>query len=156
MSAADDLDTLPSHAQWAPGLRTLSTEQALTRVDDLLVHPADSGAWWTTLARGVNNLTDAMWEERALAGGAAGLHQEIVDEQPRLAFQATRLEREHIGLIDELAKLRLLVSACMGRAGGVAIVLAATADVVGRIRGHGRRSSTLVHEAYQRDLGGGD
>ena len=156
MSVAADLETLSSNARLAPGLRTLSTDQALTYVNGLLVHPADSGAWWTTLARGLNNLTDAMWEEGYLAGGPAGLHQEIMDEQPRLAFQVRRLEREYVDLIDELVELRLLVSTCMGRAGGVAVVLAATTDLVGRIRAHERRSCTLVHEAYQRDLGGGD
>ncbi|MDA8435277.1 MAG: hypothetical protein M0Z98_04770 [Actinomycetales bacterium] len=154
MTSAADLELPRSYESATHGHDPLSEERALTRVNDLLVLRADCGSWWSAIARSVDDLIDVMWEHRA--DGHGGLHRDLLEEHPRLAFQIRSLEKDHTELTEELAQLRALIGASIGRPGGVAEVLAAATEMVARIRGHQRRARTLVVEAYQRDLGSGE
>ena len=128
----------------------------LVRLNEVLVVREDSQIWWGAVARTVDDLALALAEHRAVAEGSRGLHDEILEEQPRLTHEVRALERDHAELAEEVAELRALVDESAGTRGGVALVLAASTEVVARIRGHERRLATVLHEAYQRDLGGGD
>lgn len=155
MTSAAELER-PRSGEIATGHDPLSEERALTRINDLLVLRADTGSWWTAIARSVDDLIDVMWEHRAAEEGRDGLYGDILEEHPRLAFQIRSIEKDHAELADDLAHLRSLIGVSIGRPGGVAAVLAAATEVVARIRGHQRRTRTLVTEAYQRDLGSGE
>ena len=145
----------PEHGT-VQGRDALSEERVLTRINDLLVTRADTGAWWAAIARSVEDLIDVMWEHRTASEGLGGLHGEILEEHPRLAFQVRSIEKDHAELVDEVTQLRSLIAVSIGRPGGVSAVLASATEVVARIRGHQRRARTLVSEAYLRDLGSGE
>jgi hypothetical protein len=134
----------------------LAVERVLVRLNELLLRRDGSDRWWSSLARTVDDLSVALAEHRAVAEGFHGLHDEILEEQPRLAHDVRALERDHVELADEVSELRTLISESAGGRGRISLVLAAGTEVLARIRGHERRLRTVLHEAYQRDLGGGD
>ena len=128
----------------------------LARLEAVIARPAGSGAWWSAFQHHLDELVDALHRESHQIEGPDGLHQDILEEQPRLSFQVRRLEEERAQLIRELALLRMLVSACRVREGGIAVALTATTDVVARLRGHRDRDDAVLHETYRCDLGVGD
>lgn len=156
MTSAADLELERSSQTPVREGDALSEERVLTRINDLLVTRADTGWWWTAIARSVDDLIDLMWEHRAASEGLGGLHGDILDEHPRLAFQVRSIEKDHVELVDDVTQLRALIAVSTARPGGVSAVLAAATEVVARIRGHQRRVRTLVSEAYLRDLGSGE
>lgn len=156
MTIAADLGLQRSGHGAVPTGDALSEERVLTRINDLLVTRADTGAWWASIARSVDNLIDVMQEHRTASEGLDGLHGQILEEHPRLAFQVRSIEKDHAELVDDVTQLRSLIAVSIGRPGGVSAVLASATEVVARIRGHQRRARTLVSEAYLRDLGAGE
>ena len=148
MSIADVRPTISSF-QRAP----LSLERSLSRINELLVRRGHADAWWSALLRAVDELAAAVEVNRAESVGREGLHSQILDLQPRLAFDVRGLERDHVELAADIAELRSIVATSSEHPGGMPATLAATTEVVARIRGHQRRLSTVLHEAYQRDLG---
>lgn len=131
----------------------LDMERCLTRINELLVLRTGSATWWDSLGRSLDDLSAALERHVEETGGRDGLHRQILEQEPRLAFEVRGLERDHADLAADVRELRALVAESPGRAGGVPATLAATTEVVARIRGHQRRLSTVLHEAYQRDLG---
>ncbi len=130
--------------------RTL--ELRLSRTHELLVRRTGSPEWWSMLARNVEDLARAV---EAHAEGCEVFHRQLLGDEPRLAFHARSLERDHVELTAELSELKAIVASSATQPSGLPIALAATTEAVARIRGHERRAGQLLHEAVRRDLGGG-
>ncbi|MFN8167653.1 MAG: hypothetical protein U0S36_02590, partial [Candidatus Nanopelagicales bacterium] len=131
----------------------LDLERCLTRINEQLVLRTGSDAWWSSLGRSLDELATALRRHAEETGGSDGLHGQILEHEPRLAFEVRGLERDHVDLAADVRELQALVAASPGQPGAVPRTLAATTEVVARIRGHQRRLGTVLHEAYQRDLG---
>ena len=154
MSVTTELgpDRVSARAAYAP----VSLERTLARIDELLVRRSSDPAWFSSLARTLDALGASLAEHREAAEGHGGWHSQILEEHPRLSFEVRSLQKDHVELAAEIAELRKLVTTSATTPGRLPVVLAATTEVVARIRGHQRRLGTVLHEAYQRDLGGGD
>jgi hypothetical protein len=131
----------------------LTLERSLGRVNELLVVRSNTDGWWTALRRAIDDVAGALELHRAQGSGPDGLHSAILVQHPRLAFDIRGLERDHDELATDVAELQEIVAGAQRLPGGMAHALAATTEVVARIRGYQRRLSTVLHEAYQRDLG---
>lgn len=131
-------------------------EPLFQRIGQLLTESTDTAVWRVALARGVDDLGAALWEHRAALEGQSGLLREIEGDAPRLVFAARLTHRELEELATTLAQVRQTISFSMGRPGGVSAVVAATASWLASARRHQERVATLVHDAYELDLGGGD
>lgn len=82
-----------------------------------------------------------------------GLLQEIVDHAPRLAAETDRLRCEHRAIAQELRALRLRLVA--ERAPSPATI-DAIGVVVAAMRAHDQTGGSLIWEAYNDDVTGGD
>ena len=146
---------LPARPSFGTTYAPLSLERSLARIDELLVRRASTPSWWVSLTGTLDDLSRALDEHRAAAAGRDGLHGQILAEHPRFAFDVGRLEKDHVELANDITELKGLVSVSSSHQGGLPLVLAGTTEVVARIRGHQRRLATVLHEAFQRDLGEG-
>jgi hypothetical protein len=146
-------ETRPTLSYAADGRSPVSLERSLARVDELLVGRANTGLWWSALSRAVDDVGRAFAAHRAQGAGPDGLHVQILEQEPRLAFDVRGLERDHEEVAQDIAELRELLVGCPHQPSGMAQALAATTEVVARIRGYQRRLSTVLHEVYLRDLG---
>lgn len=145
MSIAD-LHDEPSRTATSP----MPLERSLARTNELLVGRTNTPEWWTALARNIDDVAGCV-ESHAVA--CESVHRQLLPEHPRLAFRVRALERDHVELIAEAAELRAVVAAATDQAAGLPIVLAATTELVARLRGHDRRAGNLLHEALRQDLG---
>ena len=153
MSIAPQHEHRPSSASSAA--QRLFDDELLHRIEELLALPADTAAWWTALAHRIDQLDAGFWNHRAAMEGPRGLFQDVLRDEPRLAFQVKVLERDLGDIATDIAQLRLLVSASMGTEGGVPRALAGATEATALIRAHHRRIRALIHEAYTIDLGYG-
>ncbi|MEZ5117783.1 MAG: hypothetical protein R2737_16100 [Candidatus Nanopelagicales bacterium] len=145
----------PATAAAASTLAPKSADEIeLARVQQLLQVTKPTGVWWAELAHRLDGLSDRMWEHRAAVEGPGGLHSQILADEPRLAAQIDRLEREHSDLADRLLATRLLVGRHAGDPRRAATVVTAVADLLARLRSHQRRAREIVYDAYLVDLGG--
>lgn len=102
----------------------------------------------------------ALTEHSRLAASPRGLHDAVVEADPRLKHTADALLDEHRELSARVAALRgqmVSVATAAGRsAQDAAQVRRAAEDLVRRLNRHMERGSTLLYEAFERDIGAGD
>jgi hypothetical protein len=146
-------ETRPAPLIAPTGHSPASLERSISRVDELLVGRANTDVWWASLVRAVDDVGAAFAFHRAQSAGPDGLHVQILEQEPRLAFDVRGLERDHEEVAQDIAELRELLMGCPHEPSGMAQALAATTEVVARIRGYQRRLSSVLHEVYLRDLG---
>lgn len=113
------------------------------RIRGLLQVTRPSHDWWCELTARLDDLALRMHEP-----------MDVVEDAPRLIPQAEQLAREEQDLAEQLRATRSLVSHCAGDPRRAALAITAVADLLDRVQRHRRRSSRMLYEAYQVDLGG--
>ncbi len=123
-------------------------------IDDLLRVDHPTGLWWADLAESLDLLADRLWLHCAESDGPDGLHRQILAEQPRLAPEVRRLEREHAELATELRATRILLGRAAGDTGQADLVKTAVRHLLARMHAHEGRSRDALYEALFVDIGG--
>ena len=142
----------PSYRPTAPSSLSVS---ALDRIEVHLAEPDTGAWWWVELVSHVDALDDMWARHRADVEGSNGLHAHVLADAPRVAALVARLEIEHDRLATAIRDVRLRLGEISGDPDGVTEAVAATADLLARLRQHEVAAEDLLHEAYQVDLGGG-
>ncbi len=137
-----------------PAPRVSADEFDMARLDQVLSVEAPTAVWWADAAKLLDHLSDRMFEHRTTVEGPHGLHQELIDTQPRLAPAVDRLERDHAELADRMVAARLLVGERAGDPDGVGTVLASLTEIRDQLNAHQRRANTVLHDAHCVDIGG--
>ncbi len=132
---------------------TISTAD-LDRIELHLAEPEPGALWWVELVAYLDGLDDALAMHRADVEGPGGLHAQVLTDAPRVAPAVARLEIEHDRLADQIREARLRVGAISGDPDGVGEAVAATRELVQRLRRHQSDADDVVHEAYRVDIGG--
>jgi hypothetical protein len=106
--------------------------------------------WWARLADALDDLRDQM-----ARADLPGLAAQLVADAPELAASATRLPDLDDQAQAEAALLRLEVADKAGLRSEARSVREALRVLLDRVRRIERISDDLLHDAYQRDFGGG-
>jgi hypothetical protein len=113
-----------------------------------------SAAWWTSVARALDDLDERLAQDAAADDGPTGAFVQAVSRQPSLSNDASRLRDDLARLTERARRLRRLVAQVAGddrEGSAVARELAALAAAEDR---HQRRSRALFWDSFVRDIGG--
>jgi hypothetical protein len=128
--------------------------EAADMLDDALTRPAgDAPAWKERVREAVTAVGLALDAHIDEVEGPDGLYQEIIARTPRLAHQVEVLEREHVALRADLAKLAPLLDD-PPRPDQIAQLREESVRLLSDISRHRHRGADLVFDSYDLDIGG--
>lgn len=129
-----------------------------TQVHDRLIGLLDDRrgviTWWIDLTRQLDELAEAI---RTTAGNLVdpeGFTEQIRDDAPHLMGRWLRLAGEREDLDQAVTEVRILAGASAGDPSAADAVIVAVRDVMHRARRYQERTTDVLLDAYQRDLGG--
>lgn len=129
----------------------MSAVAPLDRIDQLTRSPQPEATWWTALVQALDRLEERILEHRA---GHPRLHDQLVADAPQLADLASSMDRELDVVGQRLREARTVVGEHVGDRSSIAEASRIAADVARRLRRWERKTSDLLHTAYQVDIGG--
>ena len=143
-----------------PGLEILRRHRSQLResmdaLEQALAAPAPGrlAAWAERVHVALVELSGDLRTHVDLTEGPGGLHQAVVATAPRLSTVVDRLAREHRQLTVVVDDLLTRVDGA-GFDDSVDVVRDGGTALLGQLVRHRQRSSDLVFEAYQADIGG--
>jgi hypothetical protein len=120
--------------------------------------PGREHAWLHRVSDALGVLREDFTEHVDMNEAPEGIHAEMLHVQPRLASRVRRLAEDHVVISDRIDAAMALVS--RGESEDVRTQVAEVRDactqVVALITRHRQRSSDLVYEAYNTDIGIGE
>jgi len=120
--------------------------------------PGREAAWMQRVAGCLEALRSDMAEHIETTEAPDGVHHEMVTAAPRLANPVQRLVADHEVLHERIARCHAMATHADATA-DAALVKAVRDDatqVVALLQRHRQRSSDLIYEAYNTDIGGAD
>jgi hypothetical protein len=146
----------PTNAQVIEALRVRRAEpyESLSALEQALAAPAPGrmDAWAERVHVVVVELASDFKEHIAIAEGPNGVYRGVLSTTPRLSDAVARLTRDHAEVDDLIQNLLTCVGATPVSGDVGAIRDLGTALLVRLIRSR-QRSTALVYEAYQSDIG---
>ncbi len=135
--------------------RRAELRESMDALEQSLAAPAPgrAAAWTERVQAALVELSADLRIHVEVTEGPDGLHHAVVATAPRLSTVVARLGREHgelVACVDELLEH-------LGRGAdgdGVAAARERGTALLGQLVRHRQRSSDLVFEAYQADIGG--
>ena len=115
--------------------------------------PAGSREWAESVLAPLSELADRCSEHFRLEE-QAGLHVQLRDQSPRLAFQLERLLSEHSQILEVLRKLVKNLQAQALAQGEAEPLKERVLAAVEAVREHERAENEAMMDAYWEDLGG--
>ena len=139
------------------GLRRLRTELggSMAALEQALAPPTSGqhAAWAERVDVALVELTADFDEHVVMTEGSGGLHDAVIQAEPRLSNAVRRLVSEHTVIRDLVADLLDRVRPPVAPNDVDGIRERGTA-LLGRLARHRRHGADLVHQAYEVDLGG--
>jgi hypothetical protein len=136
-------------------LRVVSSSSVVRRLAELVHEAGQAGAaWWVEVTRQLDDLADAIESAPGDLLDAAGFTEQIRADAPHLMGRWERMSGEREGLIAAVADVRMLAGHSAGDASLVAPVTHAIQDLLQRVRRFQQRTTEVLLDAYERDLGG--
>ncbi len=115
--------------------------------------PGSSRAWLESLREPLSALANRCSEHFQLEE-RAGLHVQLRDQSPRLAFRLEKLLSEHPRILAALQKLVVDLSGEAVSAGEAELFRERILAAVDAVREHERAENDVMMDAYWEDLGG--
>jgi len=135
-------------------LRVITFSSVQARITQLLDDHHGVASWWVELARQLDDLADAVRREPGDLVDAEGFTEQLRDDAPHLMSRWLRLSTEREGLYDAVANVRLQVGRDAGDPSAVETVTRSIRDLLTRARRFQERTTEVLLDAYERDLGG--
>ncbi len=135
-------------------LHVTSFSSVQSRLIRLLEDHRGVASWWVEVARQLDDLADAVRREPGDLVDAEGFTEQLRDDAPHLMSRWMRLSTERDGLYDEVAHVRLQVGRDAGDPSAVDTVTRSIRDLLTRARRFQERTTEVLLDAYERDLGG--
>jgi hypothetical protein len=127
----------------------ISAAEALDRLAACAPRYLGTAGWWSRLAVAIDDL-----REQLAHADLAGLAAQVVADAPELAASALRLPELDDRVQAQAAQLRLEVAEKAGLRSEAMGIRASVQALLHQVRRLGRISEDLLHDTYQRDLGG--
>ncbi len=125
---------------------------AMQRVEEAIATPASGGDWLQMVGSALGVLSEKLEAHIEGVEGPGGLHQDILEQAPRLSGAVSEMHEDHLKLRDALAALRERVSHATPE--DYPAVRRRTLSLLGHLAEHRQIGSDLVYEAYMVDIGG--
>jgi enamine deaminase RidA (YjgF/YER057c/UK114 family) len=135
-------------------LRVITFSSVQTRLTHLLEEHPGLTSWWVEVARQLDDLAAAVRTEPGDLVDAEGFTEQIRDDAPHLMSRWMRLSAEREGLYDAVAQVRLQVGRDAGDPTAVEAAQQAIRSLLTRARRFQERTTEVLLDAYERDLGG--
>jgi hypothetical protein len=135
-------------------LRVITFSSVQTRLTHLLEQHPGLTSWWVEVARQLDDLAAAVRTEPGDLVDAEGFTEQIRDDAPHLMGRWMRLSAEREGLYDAVAQVRLQVGRDAGDPTAVEAAQQAIRSLLTRARRFQERTTEVLLDAYERDLGG--
>ncbi len=135
-------------------LRVTDYTQAHDHLVGLLDDRRGLISWWIDLTRQLDELADAI---RTTAGNLLdpeGFTEQIREDAPHLMGRWLRLSAERDELDRAVTEVRIRAGASAGDPSAVDSIISAVRDVLNRARRYQERTTDVLLDAYERDLGG--
>jgi DUF438 domain-containing protein len=135
-------------------LRREALAEAADALDDAVTRPAgDAVAWKQAVDSAVTAIDRALDAHIDEVEGPNGLYHEIIERSPRLVHHVEVLEREHVALRADVAKLAHLLEGPDGP-NQIAQLREEAVRLLGDISRHRHRGADLIFDSYDFDIGG--
>ena len=136
-------------------LRVVSSSAVLRRLAELVHEAGQAGAtWWVEITRQLDDLADAVQTAPGDLLDAAGFTEQIRADAPHLMGRWERMSAERDGLIAAVTDVRMLAGHSAGDPALVGPITHAIQDLLARVRRFQQRTTEVLLDAYERDLGG--
>lgn len=135
-------------------LRVLSVAGAQSRLDELLGAQRPGAGWWVQITRALDDLADAVHSTPGDLIDPEGFPEQIRSDAPHLMGRWLRLAGDRDHLTAAITAVRLQAGGAAGDPDTVGTVSAAIRTPLTQVRRYQERSTDVLLDAYQRDLGG--
>jgi hypothetical protein len=135
-------------------LRVITFSGVQARLTHLLEDHRGLTSWWVEIARQLDDLADAVRQEPGDLVDVEGFTEQIRDDAPHLMGRWMRLSTERDGLYDAVTHVRLQVGRDAGDPTAVASAKHSIRALLIRARRFQERTTEVLLDAYERDLGG--
>jgi hypothetical protein len=135
-------------------LRVITFSSVQSRLTHLIDEHPGVASWWVEVARQLDDLADAVRREPGDMVDAEGFTEQIRDDAPHLMSRWMRLSTERDGLYDAVTHVRLQVGRDAGDPTAAESVRHAIRALLARARRFQERTTEVLLDAYERDLGG--
>jgi hypothetical protein len=135
-------------------LRVITFSSVQARLTQLIDDHRGSTSWWVELARQLDDLADAVRREPGDLVDAEGFTEQIRSDAPHLMGRWLRLSTERDSLCDAVTDVRLQVGRDAGDESAVEQAKHAIRALLARARRFQERTTEVLLDAYERDLGG--
>jgi hypothetical protein len=130
------------------------SREAQRRLDELTHDRRGRAGWWVEVTRQLDTLAESV---RTVPGDMVdlrGFTEQIRTDAPHLMGRWIRVASEQDALSDAVAEVRMLASRSAGDPAAVAGVSDAIHDLLGRLRRFQERTTDVLLDASERDMGG--
>lgn len=135
-------------------LRVITFSSVHARLTQLVEDHRGSTSWWVEIARQLDDLADAVLREPGDLVDAEGFTEQIRADAPHLMGRWLRLSTERDGLYDAVTHVRVQVGHDAGDPSAVDSAKQAVRALLARARRFQERTTEVLLDAYERDLGG--
>lgn len=124
------------------------------RLHHLLQDRRGTAGWWVQVARQLDDLSDAVASAPGDLVDPQGFTEQLRSDAPHLMGRWVRLSHEGEALEKSVRQVRMLVGEYAGDRTAVDAVCRAVHDVLAAVRRFQERTTDVLLDAYERDLGG--
>lgn len=135
-------------------LRVISASMTQRRLSELVREPVGRAEWWVEITRELDDLAESVCEGPGDMVDPVGFGEQIRSDAPHLMTRWSRLAADSDDLYREVCDVRLQASRYAGDPIAVNAVCRAISDLLAHVERFQRRTTDLLLEAYERDLGG--
>ena len=138
---------------FAPSM-VIRSKEAQRRLQDLARDHLGRAGWWVEVTRQLDSLAEAVRDVPGEMIDLRGLTEQIRSDAPHLMGRWQRLAGEQDSLVEAVTEVRMLAGQSAGDPTAVEMVSAAIQDLLARIRRFQERTTDVLLDAYERDMGG--
>ena len=138
---------------FAPSM-VIRSKEAQRRLQDLARDHLGRAGWWVEVTRQLDSLAEAVRDVPGEMIDLRGLTEQIRSDAPHLMGRWQRLAGEQDSLVEAVTEVRMLAGRSAGDPTAVEMVSAAIQDLLARIRRFQERTTDVLLDAYERDMGG--
>lgn len=135
-------------------LRVRSVAGAQSRLGELLGDQRPGAGWWVEITRALDDLADAVHTTPGDLLDPEGFTEQLRADAPHLIGRWQRMTAERDHLTATITAVRLQAGHGAGDPDAVGPVSAAIRDLATAVRRYQERTTAVLLDAYQRDLGG--
>jgi hypothetical protein len=135
-------------------LRVLSVAGAQSRLVELLGADAEGAGWWVAITRALDDLADAVHTTPGDLIDPDGFTEQLRADAPHLIGRWQRMAADRDHLTATITAVRLQAGRGAGNPEAVGPVSGAIRALATQVARYQERTTDVLLDAYQRDLGG--